>query len=103
MDKQSEYIWYDKPFRRIPEMSIETVLAEKDSIIWIGGTDGLYRYDGKMDNNDNKEINVLIRKVLMGKDSVIYHGSGRQNYQFAHDIEYKYNSIIFNPSVIKLK
>lgn len=63
------------PFKPIPMMDIFTIYPEVDGVTWFGGDDGLFRYDNNVAFNNKTAFNVLIRKVVLEKDSVIFGGT----------------------------
>ena len=68
--------WNKTPFIEISEQGIiHALYHDKDGITWLGGPDGLYRYDANIEKNYEKPFNALIRKVTLGEDSVIYAGN----------------------------
>ena len=80
-------------FNRI-NVAIETMKLGEDSIIYFCSPDGLFNYDMKNHRNFGKSFNVIISKVLINNDSVLFGGS------FYKRIEGKYNIAPF-PSVSK--
>jgi serine phosphatase RsbU (regulator of sigma subunit) len=43
--------------------------------MWIAGSEGLFRYDGKQEFKPSTDFTTLIRKVTLGNDSVIFNGN----------------------------
>ncbi|MBU0765370.1 MAG: PAS domain S-box protein, partial [Bacteroidetes bacterium] len=79
-----------------------SIFSEETGITWIGGTDGLYRYDIRYKNIGKAKFSTLIRKVIINKDSVIFNGNfttnkgiiiAQQPENMIPGIDYKYNSI----------
>jgi signal transduction histidine kinase len=97
LQTDGSYKWLYAPFNRIPEMVIETLYVDDNDMAWIGGSDGLYRFDSKMDFNYEQSYNCLIRKVALDKDSVVYWGGWdndrlkKENFKF----DYHHNSMTF--------
>ena len=101
------YSWNSTPLSRIPEIGIRTILVEPSGIIWIGGTDGIFRFDNSIQKNYNKKFHTYIRNVNIKNDSTIFFGnyyiekdskkyfSLIQNETFKYEIDFRYNSIIF--------
>ncbi|MFC2152452.1 ATP-binding protein [Bacteroidota bacterium] len=99
--------WYDKPFKRLPEMGTFVIYNDINNITWIGGSELLFRYDENIDHfNYNIEYRTLIRQVILNQDSIIYFGDYNSNIINVNDsvistqksipeIEHKDNSIIF--------
>jgi len=63
--------------RDIPEASFYAI-AQIGSHIWVGGSEGLYRY--AMDNRPTKraDFQAVIGSVIIGQDSLIYGGFSEQ-------------------------
>ncbi|MCX6221183.1 MAG: ATP-binding protein [Bacteroidia bacterium] len=92
------YDWVYAPFRRIPNMSLETFYIEPSGIAWIGGSEGLYRYDMSKDTKDyTQKFNCLIRKITCGSDSLLYGGnaSNLQDINKLADLKYELNNLTF--------
>lgn len=94
------YNWVYVPFRRIPEMLIESFYVEPSGIAWVGGSEGLFRYNINHDTkNYNESFQCLIRKVTIGTDSLLYGGSG-ENIPTSPDmsvsLNYKLNKVKFD-------
>ena len=64
-----------KPFRRLPEMEIQSVYTKGDGIVWISGSSGLFRYDENAAKDLGAPFNTLISKVTTTGDSAIFHGT----------------------------
>lgn len=62
-----------KPYKRLPPMEITALLPDKDSVLWIAGTEGLFRFDGKVKKDYNLPFHTLISKVQTN-DSLIHGG-----------------------------
>ena len=92
------YDWVYAPFRRIPNMSLAAFYIEPSGIAWIGGSDGLYRYDMSKDTRDyTQKFNCLIRKITCGSDSLLYGGNA-SNLQVINkqaDLKYELNNLTF--------
>jgi serine phosphatase RsbU (regulator of sigma subunit)/ligand-binding sensor domain-containing protein len=69
------YNYITKPFKSIPEMMVLAFYVENDSICWIGGSEGLYRFDRKQMTSTENKFATLIRKVKIDQDSTIFFGA----------------------------
>lgn len=98
-------------FRTIPETIFFDVYTESDNITWIAATDGLFRFDGRLDVDNKKILKVLIRQVNSSKSSKIYNGAAFSPNSLnafpgnviAHEsdvveLPYRYNSLSFSYS-----
>ncbi len=63
------------PMRILPDMEITEVYPDDDQILWIAGSEGLFRFDGKIEKDYTIPFNTLIRKVTTS-DSLIFNGAG---------------------------
>jgi signal transduction histidine kinase/ligand-binding sensor domain-containing protein len=104
----------ENPFKRIivsPENQV-TGYNDTDGVVWFGTPDGLFRFDSQTQKEYNVPFNVLIRKVAVAKDSVIFNGtyfekeathatmeakvSLLQPAELRQQLEYHINSLSFN-------
>jgi serine phosphatase RsbU (regulator of sigma subunit) len=56
-------------------MMVLAFYADSDSICWIGGSEGLYRFDRKLMTSTENKFATLIRKVRINQDSTIFFGA----------------------------
>ncbi|KAA3616976.1 MAG: hypothetical protein D8M58_04740 [Calditrichaeota bacterium] len=64
----------DKPFLNLPELNIQTIFVEQDSICWFGGAEGLIRFSGQLDNEAEIPLTCYIRSVFANNDSLVFAG-----------------------------
>lgn len=93
--------------RRIPFMVIESIYPDKENT-WIGGSDGLYRVKNYFNKKYNTDFYTLIRKVIIGEDSLAYSGYCKKwkNQAFLgsklpytkNSITFEYSAAYFTPS-----
>ncbi len=86
-DNQSQYIgvarrqgnqryqWEDHLLRSLPEFN--EIILHVDSTLqtWIGGSEGLFRYKAQDTLHFKSDFKVLIRKITLKEDSLIFGGS----------------------------
>jgi serine phosphatase RsbU (regulator of sigma subunit)/ligand-binding sensor domain-containing protein len=75
--------WISQPFSRISENIQHSIYQAEDGIVWIGGPDGIYRYDPGMKKNYNAVYNTLIRSVTQANGVTLFGGSGYDTNGFA--------------------
>ena len=75
LQKDNTYSWYSKPFGKIRESEIHAIYPDENEITWLGGPDGLLRYDENVKKDFSKKFYAHIRKVTIGKDSLIFGGT----------------------------
>lgn len=51
------------PFHRLAEYAIDAICPEPDGVVWLGGTDGLLRYDPRVPKDYRKDFTTLVRRV----------------------------------------
>lgn len=75
-EAEGEYQWVEEPFLQLPYMDIYNIYPDSNRITWIGGTEGLFRFDAKKTAMEKSfDFPVLIRKVSLNSDSVIFNGA----------------------------
>jgi len=91
------FSWKYKPFRRLPELaSISAMHIDDNGVIWVGSNDGLFKYDPSKDTEKyDLDFNCFIRKVRVGKDSIISWGDINNDVR-VENINYRFNSIRFD-------
>lgn len=65
----------NKPFKRFYEHEIHTVYLEDSTHLWLGSANGLINYQLHTKKKFDKPFVSLVRKVVAGKDSVIFSGT----------------------------
>jgi signal transduction histidine kinase/ligand-binding sensor domain-containing protein len=93
-DVKDNYIFQFEPFQQIPDMLLLNILVEENGIVWIGGSEGLFRYDSNIPFLSNNQYQSLIRKISINNDSVIYEGNFKYNSQNPLSITILYNSTL---------
>jgi len=73
-DKKSER-FIQKPFQGIDHGRINEFYLEENGVLWVGSADGLIRYETNKMKRYHGKFNALIRKVVVGRDSLLFSGS----------------------------
>jgi len=100
---EGRYELDEQSLRSLPEMTVQAVHPDNDSIIWISGTAGLFTYNNQKKRETPKFFNTLIRKVTFGADSVLFWGTAYHGQALAYaqvagqrpELQHKQNSIKF--------
>ena len=76
-DKNGKRELLQIPFLKLPSMSTQALYYDDENTIWIGGSEGLYRYyPQKAKEYDYTKIpKPTIRKVFLGEDSLFFGGN----------------------------
>ncbi|MBX7151082.1 hypothetical protein K1X84_05540 [bacterium] len=69
------YVTESKPFLEISQYPIYRTYAEPDGIVWLGGPEGLIRYDTHLTLDVDASFSALIRKAAVRGDSAIARGT----------------------------
>ncbi len=110
--KSNSYRWESTPFRRVPQSLESVVYPDSANIAWIGGSEGLFRYDMRVEREYMKDFYALIRKVSIGRDSTLFDGNfyekvisnGDTLFKFVHQqpdnfklkLAHTFNSLTFH-------
>ncbi len=94
----SKYSLNTSIFNNISDFTIEAIYPDNNGIVWFGSFDGLIRYDKRLDYRQSVKYSALIRRIIIGEDSVLYNGA---NNDFLNDtsyveFKYKYNDFHFD-------
>ena len=93
-EQDGTYTEQKEMLRLLPEMTIQSIYPENDSIVWISGTDGLFTYNTATRRDNGLVFNTLIRKVIVDTDSVLFWGTTLNENQ---TINYQQNTIPILP------
>lgn len=98
---EETFKWVHQPFMQIPDNTVRDLIFEKDSILWITSTEGLFRYDLAQGINKDHSFKSLIRKVsLLKNDSLLQGGYGTgMNRESGIKLPYQFNSLRFEYAV----
>jgi signal transduction histidine kinase len=81
------YLFNNMLSRLMPESPVFSFFMEEDSMLWVGGSEGLYRFD--LNNIPFFEVDyrTLVREVVVQRDSLVYggHGSATGVLQLGYD------------------
>ena len=89
-------------FKRLPQLKTKFIFPDKNGLVWISTSEGLFVYDSKSEVYPKSSYKTLIRKVV-NNDSVIYGGSYfvngkvylKQPETYKPSFEYENNSVTF--------
>ncbi|MHC1703664.1 MAG: SpoIIE family protein phosphatase [Tenuifilaceae bacterium] len=99
----NQYKAHNTPFERIPTCVINSICPDGNGITWIGTSEGLFTFNTKTDLTYCDSFKTLIRKVYIGQDSVLFHGTYNSDGIISHfqpdsfipALPYKFNGITF--------
>ncbi len=111
VDADSSLIWNPVPFLGDIKGQINAMYHDTNGITWLGGSEGLFRYDASIKKKYDNEFICQIRKVRLGEDSTIFDGafyneqgwvSMEQSPALQPILDYQYNWLIFNYSAMNV-
>jgi serine phosphatase RsbU (regulator of sigma subunit) len=111
-DKNSgEHI--SRPFNSIDQGKTTTFFTDNENITWIGTSEGIIRYDEKINKNYELPFHVLIRNTKTNNDSILFSGTffnektGKTGFSqpqtLVPELPYALNSIAFDFTALYFK
>ncbi|HIO73054.1 MAG TPA: hypothetical protein EYN38_08140 [Flavobacteriales bacterium] len=82
--------WVKTPFKGISNEIKHAIFHDDDGVTWLGGPEGLFRYDSKVDKDYKQTYYSLIRKVTVGVDSVVFWGA---HYDYDGNVNLKQHAV----------
>lgn len=73
--KNQKYKLMTNDFNIFKDFTTEAIFPDSNDIIWLGGFDGLIRFNSVNERKTDFHLKTLIRKIIVGKDSLFYMGS----------------------------
>jgi class 3 adenylate cyclase len=70
--EKNDYEALPLPFQKISDFSIETIYSDQEDVLWLGGVDGVVRFDLRKSEPDSVLAHTILRELTLGTDSVIY-------------------------------
>ena len=84
--------WVREPFLSFSKGVIHALFHDPDGVSWLGGPDGLFRFDSRIVKDYRQDYYALIRRVMVHGDSMIFNGTHLNNEGFP-DLKQNENSI----------
>ena len=81
LQKNGTYSWIINPqFRRLDLSSVYMIYSDYDphsssEKLWLSNDEGLFRYNGIINKNVEKDYQTIIRRILVSNDSLVYGGT----------------------------
>ncbi|MFT5617754.1 MAG: signal transduction histidine kinase [Arenicella sp.] len=74
--KDNGWIAHKTPFERLPETSVNFISPEKNGDVWIGGSEGLFKFNQKKQKQYESDYSPILSKIYINQDSLVYVGHG---------------------------
>lgn len=82
-------------FHRLSEFSIQCIFPDVGGVTWVGGADGLLRYDPRVTKSYDLDVGTVMRSVMV-RDSLIFGGyQSPANPPREHRLRYIDNALRF--------
>ena len=96
LQPDGKYAWDETPLSRINDLGNSYfIYPEVNGVAWIGGSEGIARFDPLINKNYNLDYSAIIRRVIeISVDSSFYNGNMYSNFP-KPEIDYKNNSLRF--------
>ncbi len=69
-----KYELLEDPLRRLTRLSLRRAETDPDGVMWLNGSDGLFRFDRRVKASGGQGFPVLVRRVTSGADAVVFGG-----------------------------
>jgi signal transduction histidine kinase/DNA-binding response OmpR family regulator len=96
----------DSPLQRLGDSRVGSLYVDEDGVLWVGGTDRLFRYDPAQARSGNAGFPALVRRVTAGEQgkSLLYGGGGSEAAtQLLTPLAYRDNSLRFEYAAASLE
>ncbi len=90
---------------RISNGLVVWIHADPDGVLWMGGTDKIYRYDPAKASNRTVAVPALVRRVTAGEQGnlLLYAGSGNATDRLPTSLAFRDNSLRFEYAASSLE
>ncbi len=77
-EPDNTYSWDTIPLSRVPRVDVWVIHPDSDGVVWLGTTEGIFRYNPYVPKNYKNRQNTVLRKVNLLGDSTVFHGAFSQ-------------------------
>lgn len=84
---------------RLSKDIVASIYPEENGTVWFGGGINVYKYDQNSIGRNDERFNTLVRKVVVGEDSVLFGGLITKTIT---EIDYSNNSVVFEFSATSM-
>ncbi len=87
---------------RLSSDIIASIYPEENGVVWFGGGINVYKFEQNSVKDYKEEFSTLVRKVVIGEDSIIFGGLGNIGTTIIPEINYSNNSAVFEFSATSM-
>lgn len=73
--KNNTYTWDTIPLSTVPKTDVWTIYADKQGVLWLGTTEGIFTHDPSVIKNYTSSGNTLIRSIRIVGDTTLFAGT----------------------------
>ena len=73
------YVWDTIPLSLMPRVDVWTIHTDPKGVVWLGTTEGIYRYNPDIPKNYKAQPQTVLRKVTLAEDSTVFFGTFFKN------------------------
>ncbi|MBF9255103.1 hypothetical protein I2I11_17525 [Pontibacter sp. 172403-2] len=100
---ENKYTWDTIPLSKVPRVDVWKIYADPEGVVWLGTTEGIFRYNPAIPKNYKTQPQTVIRKIKLSGDSTVFLGafpgsravSLTQSPQFKFTLPHAVRSISF--------
>ena len=70
------YQWDSLPLSALSGMKNEVIYHDFDGVVWLGTSEGLFRFDSTITKNYNRSFTALVRRVSSRDNRLVFAGGG---------------------------
>ncbi|MBX7219555.1 MAG: protein kinase [Blastocatellia bacterium] len=97
------YVREDRWLQWLPKGDIQVFYPEANGIVWIGSIKGLYRMDTAFPKTYTSEFQALVRRVVAGKDQILFEGTEGAGVALGPEVSYGNNRLRFECSAVSFE
>lgn len=103
----NSYEWISEPFIRLSKELIHAIYQEPGGVVWLGGSQGLFRFQMDISRNYQQDFNSFIRGVELSDGRSVFEGTFMNDLNIPTlqqpewlkiTLPYRNNSLVFNYS-----
>lgn len=87
---------------RLSSDIIASIYPEDNGVVWFGGGINVYRFEQNSVKDYKEKFSTLVRKVVIGEDSILFCGLGGIGTSTIPEIDYSNNSVVFEFSTTSM-
>ena len=102
LQKDGSFIPENTFTSRLSNDIVVSIYPEENGTVWFGGGSNVYKFNQNSLNKYDEKFNTLIRKVVVGEDSVLFGGLGETGTKAIYSVDYSDNSVVFEFSATSM-